>query len=1131
MDLPAFDVRRIPRRLDVPRGVGTIGDAVAGPLLCRRSETKLVRILRFAVPATILAAAALLPMAAAAVPIGAPIGSGRARIIEDFDDGDVFLISYPGEDDDSTAWCLDTTNTYNGSPYSLKLYGDTWKIEPIAPETLALGDVWQVAAYTDTMPEIHGFGLADSAHKLLYAFAGTQQLNIEDWMTVYQGAFPETTWNLYQLPVGHDWLARFGYLPIVTGLVFVDDKDFGDPGVVYFDEIADITEDLPIPPEVAISCSVGTVYVTARGDRNVDVQFYGEVTDPDSYEHDFFWDFGDDSTSTEQNPFHTFLVLDDHVYTVLLQVVDDTDLWDWAVCHVDVDSGPTTFPVTMNFTGDLMLGRRYIELIDSIGVDSIFKPTLPVLGEAADITVANLECPFTDHTEEHPTKSYCFKGKPEYVPSLANAGIDVVSLANNHCMDYLYPGLQETQGLLDSNGIVASGAGVNAYEAYLPAFYSKSGLTVAFVANSDRTGQYANAQPYLNAGYNKPGFADLTYYNLALQIGAVSGCSDLIVVESHAGAEYSTVPAFEYGDAVTLHPYGDEGYSPDLVVPRDEDRALRQFAIDEGADAVICHHPHIVQGLEVYNGKLIAHSLGNFAFDQEFPETFPSMILNAKINEAGFYEYSVTPIYIDDYIPRRATGELGRYILDYLARRSKELDTYLYVDRQSVAGAVILDTLSMDMNSLVYVRSLPTVEESGVWVSAPLRLERWGNLSSIDSIAPDRTWEYRLGREIIWFGNFEDEGSTLWDLNSQYELYDSTASYRGTRSVTHRLPPLPFNIATKLEERIRRYDEVSFTLHGYIKTQGGVNVTLRVAFYQGRDGPILGYDGIEEDVNGDSDWTFYHREVSVPLATHYFDVYPRSSPPLAGEAVSWFDDVGLIGWTAWQPFSAPTSVANPNDFCYAQVRAGTEVDSAEVVLVETAYGEIVYPAIAVDPGSLSVALPVGGIDTCHANISNNGTAELSFAVSADASWIAPSPTSGWVDPGSGVPMAVGIDATELAEGSYSGSVAIQSNDPCQATVTIPVDLTVTPEGMVTDLIIRTQADSVVLSWSPVPNVLHYNVYRSDDLSGPWQLLASQDSTTYVDESALQLCDRAYYQIRSELPSQAPARRHVSPVKN
>ena len=65
------------------------------------------------------------------------------------------------------------------------------------------------------------------------------------------------------------------------------------------------------------------------------------------------------------------------------------------------------------------------------------------------------------------------------------------------------------------------------------------------------------------------------------------------------------------------------------------DRAIRHFAIDEGADLVIVHHPHIIQGVEVYNNKLIAHSLGNFIFDLNYPETYPSMILNVDVNQNG----------------------------------------------------------------------------------------------------------------------------------------------------------------------------------------------------------------------------------------------------------------------------------------------------------------------------------------------------------------------------------------------------------------------------------------------------------------------------------------------------------------
>jgi fibronectin type 3 domain-containing protein len=150
-------------------------------------------------------------------------------------------------------------------------------------------------------------------------------------------------------------------------------------------------------------------------------------------------------------------------------------------------------------------------------------------------------------------------------------------------------------------------------------------------------------------------------------------------------------------------------------------------------------------------------------------------------------------------------------------------------------------------------------------------------------------------------------------------------------------------------------------------------------------------------------------------------------------------------------------------------------------------------------------------------------------LNADPTWLSVGPEAGSVEPGGEVPVSVVIDATELSEGSYSGSLVVQSNDPYEPTVVVPVDLTVTPEGMVTDLTIAVQGDSVLLSWSPVPNVLYYNVYRSDSQSGPWQLLASQDSTSYVDEAVLQLHDEAFYQIRSELPSGIPSRRKpVSP---
>ncbi|UCG42552.1 MAG: CapA family protein, partial [candidate division WOR-3 bacterium] len=401
------------------------------------------------------------------------------QTIEDFDDGTVELSSYPGEDMHPDSWVLDSTRTCDSTPYSLKLFGNTWKLESIPPMQLDSGDVWQVAAYVEERGEIQGFGLVDSNHALLYAFAGTQLLNPEIWVTVFQGAFPEDTWNLYRLPVADDWKARYGYLPTVHGIVFINDRDSDPTAVCWFDQVLDITEDLPIRPRVQAWWHRQGTTRNPDGSWDVTISFHSRVIDPDSPEHEYLWHFGDDSTSADTAPIHTYTVLDDHEYTVLLEVVDSTRLWARTTCQVEVDPGPSTFPVRMNFVGDIMLARRYElpgGIIDTLGVEGIFEPTLAWLGEAADITVANLESPLTNQGTRHPTKSVVFKGRPENVAGLSYAGVDLVSLANNHVTDYGAEGMTQTQDTLRAEGILFSGAGQDLYEAYQPVYFNRSGV-------------------------------------------------------------------------------------------------------------------------------------------------------------------------------------------------------------------------------------------------------------------------------------------------------------------------------------------------------------------------------------------------------------------------------------------------------------------------------------------------------------------------------------------------------------------------------------------------------------------------------------------------------------------------------
>ncbi|MCP4710462.1 MAG: T9SS type A sorting domain-containing protein, partial [Planctomycetes bacterium] len=621
----------------------------------------------------------------------------------------------------------------------------------------------------------------------------------------------------------------------------------------------------------------------------------------------------------------------------------------------EVDAGETSFPITMNFVGDIMLARQYDEwLIPQYGIEAIFDPTLPFFGQAADISVANLECPLSNQGTPHPTKSVIFRGSPENAAGLAYGGIDLVSLANNHTLDYGLSAQQQTQEVLAENNIAFSGAGANSYEAYLPLFYSKSGLTFAFLASSDRTGQYNNYQPYLHSGYDKPGFAYMTPYYLTQQIDAVRDIADLVIVEMHAGSEYSTGPGSDYDKMDPRDPYTDEEYSSRLDVPHMWDIEIRHLAVDAGADLVICHHPHIIQGVELYNGKLIAHSLGNFIFDLGYPETMPSMILDTKIDTSGFYEYSITPIFIDDYIPVRARGELAVHILDHLAMRSKAMNTYLDVDRDSLTAAVVMDTLTMEISPETFQLQIPLFQDAFHRISEQARLQRNGHISAINSISPDGNWESRLGRELIWFGNFEDEGCSLWEVTTNDEWYDETEVYQGDRSLCQRrYPNSGDNIITDLERRIKCYSvETPHILHGYIKTQNAADVTIEVRYYQSRydyDYEYIGAEDIGVNISGDSEWTFYQKELTPPAETNFINIRLSSDRPDNGVALAWFDNVGISEWTDWQPLQFPQDIVDPNDYYYIQLKTTLNAESALLTYTESNYGPYVVTAVDDSP--------------------------------------------------------------------------------------------------------------------------------------------------------------------------------------
>ncbi len=258
-----------------------------------------------------------------------------------------------------------------------------------------------------------------------------------------------------------------------------------------------------------------------------------------------------------------------------------------------------------------------------------------------DIAIANLEGAFTDRGDPWP-KGYNFRTPPRFALGLRDAGFDVVSLANNHTMDYGAAGLLDTIYSLAGAGVRSAGAGANTAAAHAPTIIEANGLSVAFVA--------CVATPTEAAGFSidqwaakvdAPGVFVCEETALARIIAQARSAADFVIVVAHAGDEYRTAPSTTQ-------------------------RRVAETALAAGADAYIGHHAHVVQTVELRGGQLVAWGLGNFIFDLDnvdlanIPMPRVSLILNITLTTgAGVTSFEAIPVTQDaaEDRPRPATAE------------------------------------------------------------------------------------------------------------------------------------------------------------------------------------------------------------------------------------------------------------------------------------------------------------------------------------------------------------------------------------------------------------------------------------------------------------------------------------------
>jgi len=842
--------------------------------------------------------------------------TGEPSTIIDFNHDELTTIPYQYRDlNPSIELLSDTLEAGN----ILAISGDTWKYIPINPIALDTSRIWSIDAYTREVAGMQMVGIGDGTNEMWYVLWGQQAPNTDSLITTYQGYFAREKWHTIGLPVYEDFYGRFGYTPEIDRVFIVNEMfSDNDEGTWYIDDVRDITDSQPNLPEIGFNWTIDQESIP---DTMV-VSFTNMTYDEDSDNLTFFWSFGDGGYSYQEHPVHHFV--SGGQWPVSLVVSDNMNSWSHYTATIIDD--PVTQPeghFNIVSVGDIILARNVATRYLQPEIQDIVDDTLKHIISSADIAIGNLESPLTNYSVHHPTKTIYFKGIPDYGPAISETGFDFVTLANNHILDYMEPGMLETQATMEANGVLWGGADVNDILARRPTFLNKNGKTMAVLCYSNRDGHYNNYQPFLEAGRDRAGFAMWNRSAIEATIPTLLDETDLIMVQVHCGSEYSVIPMD--GDSNSEETRFDIGPSdPNIVfsvIPDSGEVAVRHYAVDMGADMVICHHPHIIQGLEVYNGKLIAHSLGNFVFDLTYNETLHSMLLEIYVGDDGVDYVRVYPVWIEDYLPVLARGELARNILDYLTHYSRLLSTDLIRFEGNSHS-----TLQWDQNySRTSTSGEITVEieevDSG-YLTRPIKIPVDNYVTEIGIGPAYMGAQIRYGRDLLLWGNMEDEGADPWDLNSDYEGYTTNESYRGERSIEITIPAnVESNYLTLFEQRVKINTLLQHSVLGWLKTRDAVSAEYQIHFYRNRSGGVV-EEYLTPSLSGTTDWTPVYIDIGgIPSANRFVNIRCNQGQPEDDDVSAWYDDVSLIEWQDWTTVGPLGSIElpYPDDYRYCQI--------------------------------------------------------------------------------------------------------------------------------------------------------------------------------------------------------------------
>ena len=609
--------------------------------------------------------------------------------------------------------------------------------------------------------------------------------------------------------------------------------------------------------------------------------------------------------------------------------------------------------VVMHFGGDSMLGRRYtdpdedglvrVSTRDGGAQAREVVEALAPLFKAADIRALNFESLIGELPASlgYPRKRYLIQSpSATAIPALQELEANCVNLANNHLYDWLDPGVVTTLGALDSAGIPNFGAGANEGDASAPLSLERRGLKIGFLGYVSISGDVTNNALPTNAssvpadldpqvawkyelrdfGYSEGGLsipsaprrageawrlfkaeedgglagAELAAFWQALR-ATYPELQDIVARRGHGGPNLydeaklvSDIQALRSSGhdlvVVQMHTGYEYAEHKNLVV----DPAAKA-AIDAGADLFVGHHPHVTNGFEFYKGKLIANSLGNLVFDQNFLVTFTSVVLRVVFEEGSLLQARLYPLTMDDYRPAPVVDKAADYTLRLLqeksvvpARAERDGSRRLYLVLRPDDPDSLPPDFVREGNSARLVAPTSSSTRIAVSLQQGEMLQLPGDRLVRSRAADGGNLGLEFARDLYGWGDFEDytadgiaEGETHWTLTHttrRVEALDDApsgvAALRLRRVQANQGPTTQTPIARAPVRRVRYHtriglsdtftpatDDARYSLRFDYRLQGDAPVAITLKLYTFRDLDPFAFPD-----------TRFLREVTLPFA-------------------------------------------------------------------------------------------------------------------------------------------------------------------------------------------------------------------------------------------------------------------------